>query len=101
MKLPTLFDSAKVRHDHPTTSHEAAERILPKLGTLRANVYLFIKSQGPYCGATDEEIQLRLAMNPSTQRPRRIELVEQGLVRNGGRTRLTRSGRNAIVWVVT
>lgn len=50
-------------------------------------------------GATDEEIQETLNMNPSTERPRRGELEKSGLVINSGITRKTRSGRDAIVWM--
>jgi transcription initiation factor IIE alpha subunit len=50
-------------------------------------------------GLTDEEMQLRLEMNPSTQRPRRIELARRGLVVEAG-TRRTASGRMATVWRV-
>ena len=102
MTATTLFDSIKpkARRNHPATSHQAAERILPKSGTLRAKVYAKLKQWGSH-GLTDENMQTMLAMNPSTQRPRRIELVEAGLVRDSGRVRLTRSKRNAIVWVTT
>jgi hypothetical protein len=48
-------------------------------------------------GMTDEEQQAALAMNPSTQRPRRVELVRRGLVVEAG-TRKTSSGRMATVW---
>ena len=48
-------------------------------------------------GLTDEEMQRRLGMNPSTQRPRRIELARRGLVVADG-TRKTASGRLATVW---
>jgi transcription initiation factor IIE alpha subunit len=48
-------------------------------------------------GLTDEEVQRRLDMNPSTQRPRRIELARRGLVVEAG-TRKTVSGRMATVW---
>jgi transcription initiation factor IIE alpha subunit len=51
-------------------------------------------------GLTDEEMQTRLGMNPSTQRPRRIELARRGLVVTCG-TRKTTSGRNADVWKAT
>lgn len=47
--------------------------------------------------STDEEIANELAMNPSTVRPRRIELVRIGLVVEDG-TRRTASGRMATVW---
>jgi hypothetical protein len=62
-------------------------------------VFHFIQEQG-WRGATDEEIQTALDMNPSTQRPRRVELVDQGLIQDSGRTRLTRSKRAAAVWWV-
>ncbi len=48
-------------------------------------------------GLTDEEMQRRLGMNPSTQRPRRIELARRGLVVEAG-TRKAASGRLAVVW---
>lgn len=51
-------------------------------------------------GATDHELQTALRMNPSTVRPRRVELVERQLVIDSGRRRPTKSGRLAVVWVV-
>ena len=50
-------------------------------------------------GATDEEIASGLGLNPSTERPRRIELARRGLVIEAG-VRKTASGRNANVWRV-
>ena len=47
----------------------------------------------------DEEIADYLKMSPSTARPRRIELVNAGLVVASDRRRPTRSGRMATVWV--
>jgi hypothetical protein len=85
---------------HSATSVEAAEAIEPKVGTLRRAVLQFIRQRGSD-GATDEEIQLALNWNPSTQRPRRVELCNLGLVRDSGRTRLTKAGRKAVVWIAT
>lgn len=51
-------------------------------------------------GLTDEQIQQQLGMNPSTERPRRIELVDMGEIHDTGRTRETLSGRSAVVWGV-
>ena len=82
------------------TSKAAAEDIEPNAGTLRAKVFAALKGIGPV-GYTDEELQNVLGMNPSTQRPRRIELVAAGLVADSGTTRKTRSGRAATVWVAT
>jgi len=51
-------------------------------------------------GLTDEEMQIRLSMNPSTQRPRRVELARRGMVVEYG-TRKAASGRMATVWKAT
>lgn len=83
---------------HSVTSVQAAERIEPDAKTLRHRVLMVLKVNG---GLTDEEMQLGIPMNPSTQRPRRIELVNMGLVVDSGLTRLTRSGRKATVWRAT
>lgn len=81
------------------TSREAAESSRESAATMRFRVYQAIRDEGPH-GATDEEMQWSLRMNPSTQRPRRGELVTAGMVRDSGRTRPTSSGRRATVWVV-
>ena len=82
---------------HSTTSHDAAVEILESANTLRAKVYRYIRDHN---GVTDEQIQLGLKMNPSTQRPRRVELQEAGIIKDSGRVQKTRSGRNAVVWIV-
>ncbi len=66
--------------------------------TLRARTYRYLVNRTN--GATDFEIQKASGLNPSTQRPRRIELVECGLVRDSGKTRPTPSGRKAVVWEI-
>lgn len=78
------------------TSRVAAVEAVPLTGKSRIAVYQCIQRLG---GATDEEIQRTLDMNPSTQRPRRVELVDAGLIEDSGRTAPTRSGRPAVVWV--
>jgi len=83
---------------HSQTSFDAAKAIEPASGTLRAAVLFCILNSGEQ-GLTDEEIQNSLSMNPSTQRPRRVELVKAGLIRDSGQIRKTSSGRNAVVWV--
>lgn len=83
---------------HSETSQDAARRIVPASVTLRARVLDSIRHAGS-AGMTDDEIQTELKMNPSTQRPRRIELVAAGLVYDSLHTRPTASGREAVVWV--
>lgn len=81
------------------TSMQAADSLEPAtLNAMQRQVYEFLASRPD--GATDEEMQRGLVMNPSTQRPRRIELVRRGLVVEDG-TRRTSSGRNASVWKAT
>lgn len=88
--------STKVRHDATDTSRAAAARIYPKTGTKRWVVLQAIaQSSG---GLTDEEMQQRIPMSPNTQRPRRVELVEQGFIRDSGKRRPTSTGDDAIVW---
>lgn len=81
-----------------TTSDQAAQEARPIAASVREQVLEWIRSQGAK-GSTDEECQLALNMNPSTQRPRRVELWRSGLIVGNG-TRPTRSGRSAAVWVV-
>jgi hypothetical protein len=81
------------------TSRAAKASLTPEvLNAMQRRVYEFIRDQGD-TGATDEECQRALAMNPSSQRPRRGELAEGGLIVEGG-TRPTASKRKATVWRV-
>ncbi|NBX73988.1 MAG: hypothetical protein EBQ89_06780 [Alphaproteobacteria bacterium] len=68
------------------------------LRSMQRRVYDFIRDQGEN-GATDEECQRGLEMNPSSQRPRRGELADAGLIVASG-IRLTSSRRKATVWRV-
>jgi predicted ArsR family transcriptional regulator len=77
------------------TSAAAADSLAPAtLNAMQRRVLEYLAEHGP---ATDEEIATGLAMNPSTARPRRIELVRRGLVVEAG-TRKTKSGRYATAW---
>jgi len=80
------------------TSLQARASIERMTHTLRGEVFRFIRD---WSGSTDEEIQVGLEMNPSTERPRRGELVEQGLIEDSGSRRKTQSGHLAIIWHLT
>ncbi len=85
------------------TSKAAAEKAKPNAASQRARVLKLITES---CwrddpGLTDEEIQDRLGLTGNTQRPRRMELLKTGVVKDSGRTRKTKSGREAVVWVTT
>jgi hypothetical protein len=80
------------------TSIAAADAIKPCADNLRKQVFNYIRKQGKV-GATDDECQTALGMGGSTQRPRRVELFQQGKICMATMMRKTRTGRNANVWV--
>ncbi len=94
---PDMPGKTYARSDHPETSHEAAKDMKSSAATLRAMVLKQIRVSGN--GLADEEGIALLKMNPSTYRPRRVELVERGLVKDSGRRTKTASGRSAIIWI--
>src|SRR5262245_33186997 len=96
MKLEQLsLDTAGlVRNDHPDTARQAAQHQIGRSGTARRRVFELL-ARG---GLTDEEIQYHLTMPANTQRPRRVELVDLGVIHDSGDRRRTMSGEYAIVW---
>lgn len=93
-----LFDAPAPFVRSSETSLDAAERIEPRAATLRGIVLAFLRGRGEF-GATDEEMQDQIPMAASTQRPRRVELVDASFVRDSGLRRRTHAGRAAAVWV--
>lgn len=100
MQQRDLFDTPPMppAQRHSATSREAAAAVEPSAETLRRIVLSAIRGAGD-TGLTDEEGQTLLEMTGNTYRPRRRECEQAGLVRDSGRTRSTRSGRKAVVWV--
>ena len=89
-----LFTQRAPSVNGSVTSAAAADSLDGKtLNALQRRVLEFIA----WRPSTDEEIATELAMNPSTVRPRRIELARRGLIVEDG-TRKTASGRMATVW---
>lgn len=89
---------------HSPTSVAAAESVRGRVAAIREAVLRWIQTArivDVKDGLTDEEGSALSGIGPSTYRPRRCELVQAGLVRDSGRTRRVRSGRNAVVWVAT
>lgn len=76
----------KVRSDASDTSRAAAQAVAPRRGTAAWTILSAI-ADSP-AGLTDHEIQMQTMILPSTERPRRGELVDGGYVRNTGSTRL-------------
>ena len=95
MTQPSLFDPAPPAQRHSPTSVAAAGKARPAAPTQRQRVLEFLRAAGP---ATDEQIAQALELNPSTERPRRVELVKAGLVVTADGTGRTASGRIAALW---
>jgi predicted ArsR family transcriptional regulator len=89
-----LFDAPFVRGSQ--TSREAAEFITPKFPSLQVRVLEYIKMHGP---CTDRAIIDGLELEPNSVRPRRIELMHLGVIRQESTVRQT-NGRNAATWVI-
>jgi hypothetical protein len=88
--------AGKVRSDAPATSRAAASTVL-RPGTQRHRILASLARDG---AQTDYELQQRLEIDPSAERPRRGELVDAGLVAEAGFTR-HHQGRDWNVWKVT
>lgn len=76
------------------TSHVAAQQIKRPSAGLRAQVLSALQAEPRTC----EELEAALGLPHQTCGPRIRELALLGHVRDSGARRLTRSGREAIVW---
>lgn len=93
------------RRTDPGTSHAAAATVR---GVTETREHILEVLAYLDQGATDEQIaevydqRVRAGawrpVSPSGLRTRRAELVDLGMVRDSGRTRLTESGRRSVVW---
>jgi hypothetical protein len=80
------------------TSKAAAESIAPSAHAIRSKVLAFVKSRGRN-GATCDEVEASLDLRHQTASARIRELYLHREIAEGGK-RATRSGRQAVVWVV-
>jgi hypothetical protein len=81
------------------TSHDALES-LKKDGRLGATAQTVLAQIRIYGGSTCDEIEYRLGMRHQTASSAIRSLVQQEILRASKQKRRTRSGREAIVWVV-
>lgn len=86
--------------DAAETQRKSAYEVMPATGTWRRRVLRAVWQAGED-GATDDELQVLLDLNPSTERPRRVELCDGGWIEDSTRRRKTRSGCSAVVWTLT
>lgn len=88
------------------TSAAAARSVDETKETQRRQVLEAIRATGAD-GATDDELQMRLGLDGSSERPRRWELWKLAHIairRDAGGDpvrRLTRTNRRAVVWIAT
>jgi len=94
--MNTLFDPIPPYQEHSVTSIDAAKSMIEKTPNLREKVLGLLRRET----LTDEQIAKRLDLNPSTARPRRIELVRMGLVFQVGIVQGS-SGRSMATWAAT
>jgi hypothetical protein len=97
VNVDTSTAHAYLRRGAHDTEREAALAAYETSAATRARVYRFIRDRGE-AGACDHEVEAALGLRVQTVTPRRLELVELGLVVKTDGRRLTPRGRSAIVW---
>jgi hypothetical protein len=100
MRMQSLFDEIAPAENGTATGEQAAAAIRGSVGKLRSLVLSYLRHVGE-AGATDDQLQTALRMNPSTERPRRGELLALGFIADAGVRRRTATGRWATVWRIT
>ena len=83
-------------HNAKPTSIKAAEKALPKSGTLRRLVFETVKSNG---GLTDYELERILNGKHQSVSASRRSLVLDGYLVDSGATRKNEVSNDCIVWV--
>ena len=79
------------------TSQKAAERFLPRSGSVRRRVYEHMVKCG---GRTDYELEREFNISHQTISASRRSLVVDGWLVDSGQTRKNKSGNDCIVWEV-
>lgn len=80
------------------TQRQAAQKMLPRTGSIRGRVYEAIKFKG-YDGMTDHEVEQYLGGKHQTISSSRRSLVLDGFIFDSGATRKNPEGFDCIVWV--
>lgn len=80
------------------TTRMAAEKVLPKTGSIRREIYELIRISS---GMTDAELEAELRMKHQTISASRRSLVLDGFIIDSGRVAKNAQGNECIVWVAT
>lgn len=81
-----------------TTSKAAADSVRQTVAHRRTEVLHVIRQFGP---CSDADVQRITGLDGSSVRPRRVELLEMGLIADSGERGLTPSRRRCVKWVAT
>jgi len=92
-----MDNSVIIANNAQRTSIAAAEKVLPRTGSLKRKVYEYILSQGMR-GATDQEVEKTLQIEGNTVRPSRVGLIKEGYIIDSGTTRKNHHNNDCIVW---
>ncbi len=87
------FDTPAQRHS-PTSFAAAKSQTATKKDSDKQTILAALERHGPL---TDEQLVERTGIGANTVRPRRVELVRDGLVQAVGEGR-TASGKRAVTW---
>jgi hypothetical protein len=87
-------------HSGAATSRAAAKAVRPGFAARSRRLILDAVEASMPDGLTREELEDRLRLAGNTVRPRVWELLASGALVESGRTRPTRSGRDAAVLIV-
>ena len=85
---------------HSLTSIEAAHQARESGSAARYREVVYAAICGAPDGLTDEGISVLTRLPGNTARPRRVELLDAGRIKDSGRRRETLSGRKAVIWTV-
>lgn len=80
------------------TSQQAAEKVLPKTGSMRRAIYEAIANHG---GLADFEIEQLLGGKHQSISAGRRGLVIDKFIADSGKTRKNETGNECTVWIVT
>lgn len=99
---PSLFDweppHALARSGDPPTSKDAAASMALELPELLRAVFTVIREAGAH-GATLDDLVAATGRDKVSVSPRPAQLRDLGLIRDSGRTRMGKSGRQQISWI--
>ncbi len=99
--MTDMFSGPHTSHSAPETSAAAAEKVKPKLPSIRSRVLAFAKGRGQG-GFTDPEV-VELGPNDiigeRSWRPRRSELTDENRILDSGRRFIGENGNEFVIWI--